>query len=124
MFRTNLKIAWRNLIKDRQFTVLNVAGLSAGLACALLIFLWVQDELNFDKFLANNDRLYQLVEHQNSNGNIGISDGSSGLLSEAVAHQSPEVEYASPLAPPGWFQKFTLSVNDKNIKFQKKHHTN
>ena len=116
MFRTNLKIAWRNLIKDRQFTVLNVAGLSAGLACALLIFLWVQDELNFDKFLANNDRLYQLVEHQNSNGNIGISDGSSGLLSEAVAHQSPEVEYASPLAPPGWFQKFTLSVNDKNIK--------
>jgi hypothetical protein len=42
MFKTNLKIAWRNLIKDKQFTFLNVLGLSAGLACALLIFLWLQ----------------------------------------------------------------------------------
>ena len=116
MFKTNLKIAWRNLIKDKQFTFLNVLGLSAGLACALLIFLWVNDELSFDKFFANDDQMYQLMERQNTNGNIGISDGSSGLLSEAVAHQAPEVEYASPLAPRGWFQKFTLSVNDKNVK--------
>jgi predicted permease len=116
MFKTNLKIAWRNLIKDKQFTFLNVLGLSAGLACALLIFLWMNDELSFDKFFAKNDQLYQLMERQNSNGHIGISDGSSGLLSEAVARQMPEVEYASPLAPSGWFQKFTLSVNEKNIK--------
>ena len=46
MFKIHLKIAWRNLLKDRQFTLLNVLGLSAGLACALLIFLWVNDELS------------------------------------------------------------------------------
>jgi len=104
------------MLKDKQFTILNMIGLSAGIACTLLIFLWVNDELSYDKFFANNDRLYQLVERPDANDNINVSDGSSGPLSEAVAHQMPEVEYASPLAPPSWFHKFTLSVNNKNIK--------
>src|ERR1700755_1990587 len=103
MFRTNLKIAWRNLIKDKQFTVLNVLGLSAGLACALLIFLWVNDELSYDKFFANDDRLYKLMELRNNNGEIGYSEESSGKLSEAVKQTIPGVEYAAAVAPPGWF---------------------
>ena len=108
MFKTNLKIAWRNLIKDKQFTLINVLGLSAGLACALLIFLWVNDEVSYDKFFANNDRLYQLME----NG----SEESSGLLADAVKQQTPGVEYAAAVAPPYWFPQYTLSVGDKNIK--------
>ena len=43
------KIAWRHMVKDRQFTILNVLGLSAGLACALLIYFWVKDESSYDK---------------------------------------------------------------------------
>jgi hypothetical protein len=57
VFKTNLKIAWRNLVKDKQFTFLNVLGLSAGLACALLILSWVKDERSYDKFFANDNRL-------------------------------------------------------------------
>ena len=91
-------------------------GLAAGLACALLIFLWVDDELSYDHFFANDDRLCQLMERQTNDGKTGISDGSSGLLAEAVARQFPEVEYASPLAGPGWYPPFTLSAADKNIK--------
>ena len=73
MFRTNLKIAWRNLLKDKQFTFLNVLGLSAGLACALLIFLWVSDELSYDKIFANDNRLYKLFEQGiNSNDDIKL----------------------------------------------------
>ena len=108
MFKTNLKIAWRNLVKDKQFTFINVLGLSAGLACALLIFLWVNDELSYDKFFANDDRLYQLMENN--------SEESSGLLSETVKQQIPGVEYAAAVAPPRWFPQYTLSVGDKNIK--------
>jgi predicted permease len=108
MFKTNLKIAWRNLVKDKQFTFINVLGLSAGLACALLIFLWVNDELSYDKFFATEDRLYQLMEND--------SEESSGLLSEAVKQQIPGVEYAAAVAPPRWFPQYTLSVGDKNIK--------
>src|SRR5665213_2133475 len=86
MFKTNLKIAWRNLIKDKQFTFLNVLGLSAGLACTLLIYLWVNDELSFDKFFANHNQVYQLMEQRKTDGEITLSDESSGLLSEALVH--------------------------------------
>ena len=60
MIKNYFKIAWRSLVKDKQFTILNVLGLSAGLACALLIFLWVGDEMRFDKFFANDDRLHRI----------------------------------------------------------------
>ncbi|MBS1597879.1 MAG: ABC transporter permease [Bacteroidetes bacterium] len=116
MFKTNLKIAWRQLLKDRQFTFLNVLGLSAGIACTLLIFLWVNDELSFDKFNEKDSQLYQLMEQRTGNGQTAISDESSGLLSAAVAAQMPQVEYAASVAPPEWFQKFTLSVGEKNLK--------
>jgi predicted permease len=117
VFKTNLKIAWRNLLRDKQFTLLNVLGLSAGLACALLIFLWISDELSYDKFFANDNRLYKLFElRSNASGDISYSEESSGRLSEAVKAAVPEVEYASALAPPGWSAQNTLSANEKNIK--------
>ncbi|HEV7424232.1 MAG TPA: ABC transporter permease, partial [Candidatus Paceibacterota bacterium] len=116
MFKNNLKIAWRHLLKDRQFTFLNVVGLSAGLACTLLIFLWVNDELSFDKFNEKDSQLYQLMERRTSGQQIGISDESSGVLGETLAGQMPQIEYAAAVAPPEWFQGFTLSVADKNIK--------
>ena len=117
MFKINFKIAWRNLSRDKQFTLLNILGLSAGLACALLIFLWVNDELSYDKFFANDDRLYKLFEERsNDGGGVAYSEESSGRLSDAVKASVPEVEYASALAPPGWSAQNTLSANDKNIK--------
>ena len=51
MFKNNLKIAWRNLMKDRQFTFLNLLGLSTGIACTLLIYLWVHDEYCLISFM-------------------------------------------------------------------------
>jgi putative ABC transport system permease protein len=116
MFKNNLKIAWRNLMKDRQFTLLNLLGLSSGIACTLLIYLWVHDEYQFDKFHEKDSQLYQLMEHRKSASQVTIADESSGILAETVAAQMPEVEYAAAEAPAAWFQKFTLSVADKNLK--------
>jgi putative ABC transport system permease protein len=116
MFKNNLKIAWRNLIKDRQFTFLNLLGLSTGIACTLLIYLWVRDEYRFDAFHEKDAQLYQLMENRKSAGEISISDESSGILAETIAGQQPEVEYAAAEAPATWFQKFTLTVADKNLK--------
>ncbi len=117
MYKNYLKIAWRNLVKDKQFTLLNVLGLSAGLACALLIFLWVNDEMSYDKFFANDDRLYKLFEQRrNNDGDVAYSEESSGRLSDAVKQTVSGVEYAAAVAPPGWFPQNTLSANDKNIK--------
>ncbi len=116
MFKNHLKIAWRNLIKDKQFTFLNLLGLSIGLACTLMIYLWVHDEMSVDKFFAQDDQIYQLMEHRKAEGMTGISDESSGMLGEVLAARMPQIEYAAAVAPPDWFQKFTLTNGDKNIK--------
>lgn len=116
MIKNYFRIAWRSLLKDKQFTLLNVLGLSAGLACSLLIFLWANDELSFDKFFAKHERLCKLMEGNNRNGETVFSDESSGRLSEAVRQRFPEVEYAAAIAPAKWFAPNTLSANEKNIK--------
>jgi putative ABC transport system permease protein len=116
MFKNYLKIAFRNLKKDKQFSLLNVLGLSAGIACALLIYLWVHDELSYDKFFANKSQVYQVMEHHKSSAGLVLSDESSGLVSETLLAQDPEVEYAAAVAPPDWWQKFTLTSGVKNIK--------
>jgi hypothetical protein len=58
MLKNYLKIAWRSLLKDRQFSLLNILGLSSGICCALLIWLWVADERGVDKFFPNDNRIY------------------------------------------------------------------
>jgi putative ABC transport system permease protein len=116
MIKNYFKIAWRSLLKDKQFTFLNVLGLAAGLACSLLIFLWVSDERSFDRFFENDERLYRLLEGRNDGGEISYGSESSGRLSTAVKQGLPEVEYAAAVAPAKWFPQNTLSVNDKNIK--------
>ena len=116
MIKNYLNIAWRNLKKDKQFTLLNVIGLSAGIACTLLIYLWVHDEMSYDKFFDNDDQIYQVMEHRVGNGGQNLTDESSGLVSENIALMAPEIKYAAAVAPADWFQKSTLTVGDKNIK--------
>jgi predicted permease len=116
MFKNNLKIAWRGFLKDRQFSLLNLVGLATGIACTLLIYLWVIDETSYDTFFANNNQVYQLMEQRKIDGDIKLSDESSGMLAEVLKAQMPEIQYAAALAPPDWFQKSTLSAGDKNIK--------
>jgi len=70
MIKNYLKIAWRNLWKNKAFSAINIFGLALGLACSLLIMLWVQDELNMDKFNANSSLLYQIYERQHYDGDL------------------------------------------------------
>jgi putative ABC transport system permease protein len=58
MFRNYLKVALRNIIRHKGYSIINVAGLAIGMACALLILLWIQDELSYDRFHQNADRLH------------------------------------------------------------------
>src|SRR5580692_4275137 len=116
MLKNYFKIAWRSLLKDRQFTLLNILGLSSGICCAVLIWLWVADELSVDKFFRNDNRIYEVMESNRLNGQQQMSDESTGLVADLLIAQVPEVEYAASLAPPNWYPKYTLSVGDKNLK--------
>ena len=68
MIKTYFKIAWRNLAKNKLYTSLNVAGLTFGITCFLLIGLYVFDELTFDQHHSKADRIYRVIEHKKVNG--------------------------------------------------------
>ena len=64
MFSNYFKVAFRNLKKHAFYSFINIIGLAVGMACCILIFLWVQDELSLDRFHEKSDRLYRLVNHR------------------------------------------------------------
>ncbi len=105
MLKNYFKIAWRNLIRDRQFTFLNLFGLSIGLACALFIWLWVSDEWNMDKNNKKDDNLYQVMQNLKEENGITTMDYTAGLLANALKTEMPEVEYAATVVPASWFSK-------------------
>src|SRR6266571_3986271 len=70
MIRNYLKIAWRNLIKSKVSSLINIGGLAVGVAVAMLIGLWIWDELSFDKYHQNYDRIAQVMQHQTLNAEI------------------------------------------------------
>jgi len=110
MFSNQFKLIWRRLLKDRQFTILNLLGLSTGLACAFLIYLWVSDELHVDTFHRNNTHLYQVLANQKNADGIRTITATNVLLARTLKQTMPEVEEAVSALPPSWFGKMTLSV--------------
>ncbi|AEI48385.1 ABC transporter permease [Runella slithyformis] len=70
MLRNYFKIAFRNLVKNKVYSFLNIAGLSAGMAVAILIGLWMWDEVSFNKYHQNYDRIVQVMQHVTNNGEV------------------------------------------------------
>ncbi|MCK4764311.1 MAG: ABC transporter permease [Candidatus Aminicenantes bacterium] len=91
MFKHYLKIAFRNIIRNRLFTVLNVLGLAVSMACFILIFLWVQDEISYDKFHLNKDELY-LINIKHPGDLNGYGDPNAPFaLAPTLAGKYPEI---------------------------------
>ncbi len=115
MFRHNLLIIFRNFRKNKSTFFINLIGLSTGLACALLIYLWVNDELHVDKFNKNDIRLYQVMESAKFTDRITTQPYTPDLMAETMAKEIPEIKYTAAVTPSSWFS-FTLSVDETNIK--------
>ncbi|GAA0523525.1 ABC transporter permease [Chitinophaga japonensis] len=113
MIKNYCKIAWRNLVRNKAFSVINISGLALGLACSLLIMLWVQDERRVDGFHANGKLLYQVYERSYYDGQVDAAYYTQGLLARELKSAVPEVQYASALER-NW--PATLSVGDKVSK--------
>jgi hypothetical protein len=71
MFKNYLKIAWRNLVKNKIYSFINIAGLAAGMAVAMIIGLWIYDEVSANKHFENYSTLYQVMMHQTFDGKRG-----------------------------------------------------
>ena len=93
MLKNYLKIAWRNLKKNKGYFTINVLGLSMALTVSFLMLLWVYDEYQMDKFHANNDRLYRVKRTIPLEGGVlDVYEGISYPLLKTAKEQIPEVE--------------------------------
>ena len=112
MFKNYLKIAFRNLVKYKKFTLINIFGLAIGLASFVLIMLWVQDELSFDRFHKNSNNIYLTLRESHGN----TSAATSMLLAQAIKDELPEViDATSTIELPGSVKAY-LSYNNKGFE--------
>ncbi|MGN6341535.1 MAG: ABC transporter permease [Ginsengibacter sp.] len=114
MFKNYLKVAWRNIARNKAFSVINILGLVLGLTCSLLIFLWIKDEYSVDAFHKNGKELYQVYERSSYDGKVDAAYATQGLLAQELKKQIPEIQYASAFdyaAAPG--TQNTFEAGDK-----------
>ncbi|KIO76417.1 transporter permease [Pedobacter lusitanus] len=117
MFQHHLLLIYRNFKKYKSSFFINLVGLTAGLTCALLIYLWVNDELSMDKFQAKGNQLYQVMENETTDAGVKTTDNTAGLLGETLLKEMPEVEDAVMVSPAYWIAFSKLSVkNNTGIK--------
>ena len=95
MFRNYLKIAWRNLFRNKVYSAINIGGLALGMACCLLIALYVYDEWSYDRFNANYDHIYRVTEKQKQPDGLFDVAVTPGPLAPALAKDFPEVLQAT-----------------------------
>ena len=91
MFKNYLKATLRNLSRNKSYSFLNFFGLAIGVACAGIIFLWVEDELNYDGSFANKDKLCQVMTNQTYDGIIRTFPSTPGKLAPALEKELPGI---------------------------------
>jgi len=115
MIRNYFKIARRNLVRNKAFSMINILGLALGLACSLLILLWVQDERSIDGFHANGKHLYQIYERAFFDSKVDADYLTQGPLADELKRVVPEIQYAS--SQEG-VRAATFAVGDRVDKMQ------
>jgi putative ABC transport system permease protein len=113
MIKNFFKVAIRGLWKQKGYSFLNIFGLAMGMACSLLILLWIRDEKSVDNFHVNGDRLYSVYENQYYDRKISSGFYTPGVLPEEMKKVLPEVEMAAGFTGMGFN---TFQVGDKIIK--------
>lgn len=101
MFKLNLKIALRNLFKHKVYTLINILGLSVGMASCILIFIFIQYQLSYDKGFKNKDRIFRFVSDWKYNSFVDYSSGSPSPLAAAARIELPELEKIATVAKNG-----------------------
>ena len=113
MFKNYFKIAWRNLLKNRVYSFINIFGLAIGMAVTIIISLWIADEISYDKYFKNYDSIAQVYQSQTFNGKVGTGQAIprplEGLLKEEYGDNFKHISMSS------WTTPLYLKYNDNNI---------
>ncbi len=103
MFKNYFKTAFRNIKKQKFYAIINVAGLSIGIACTLLISLYIFNELSYDRYNQNGNRIYRIITHLKFGGNDSRLAVCPAPLAGALTDEIPEIEYAARFREWGSF---------------------
>lgn len=113
MFRNYLKIASRNIIRNKAHSLINISGLAVGIACSLLILLWVQNEIEMDAWHKNGPRIYGVYERSHRDHKDQAGYGTPAHLADELKKVIPDVQYATQL---DWGDQNTFQVGEKIVK--------
>ncbi|HMH33416.1 MAG TPA: ABC transporter permease [Puia sp.] len=113
MFKNYFKIAFRNLWKHKSEAIINITGLSVGMAAAILILLWVQNELGFDSYHSNANRIYRITFSNKDKSQKW--DGSPFPFANAAKQEIPGIENISKFLVPTWTNP-VLNIGDELYK--------
>ncbi|MEJ7560573.1 MAG: ABC transporter permease [Pedobacter sp.] len=119
MFRLNLKIAFRNLLKNKVYTLINILGLSIGMASCILIFLFVRAQLNYDQGFLNGDRIYRFVTDWKYNSFDDYSSGVPLPLSAAMRTEVSSIEKVANISKNGGVVQVKDQLGNTRIKATK-----
>src|SRR5215217_7354270 len=93
MIKNYIKTTLRSLLKNRSYSFLNITGLAIGIACASLIFLWVEDELTFNHVFEKRDNLYRVMEnHKNDGGKVSTSGTTRAPVAASIKKEIPGIK--------------------------------
>lgn len=102
MIRNYFKIAWRNLLRNKSFSFINISGLAVGMASAMLILLWIYHEMSYDNFHEKKDRLYAVWNRYSMDGKVETWKNTPSPMAAALQQEYQEVEHVSRVSnlPP------------------------
>jgi len=112
MLKNYLKVAFRNLWKNKGFSFINIAGLAVGMASAILILLWIQNEVSYDGFHAKKDRIYEAWNRAEFSGALHCWNTTPRVLAAAMQRDFPEVEHTCRV---DWPRRLLFSIGDKRL---------
>ncbi|MES1223871.1 MAG: ABC transporter permease, partial [Bacteroidota bacterium] len=115
MLKNFFKVAFRNLWRSKGFSAINIIGLAIGMASAIIILLWIQNEVSYDQFHEKRDRIYEAWNRSHFDGKLMCWSTTPKVLARTLEKDLPEVEQAVRVQ---WPRNFLFSIGDKRLTVQ------
>jgi len=115
MFKNYFKVAFRNLFRNKGFSIINISGLAVGMASAMLILLWIQNEMSYDQFHEKKDRIYEAWNRASFSGKLNCWNTTPKILARTLEKDFPEVEQCVRV---DWGSNFLFSIGEKRLTVQ------
>jgi len=112
VFKNYFKTAWRNIVKNKTYSIINILGLATGMAVAMIISLWIYDEVSANKNFKNYDTIYQVMMNQTFDGVRGTQQALPFPIGEELKNKFPDFK---AVAMCDWGQNRSLIYGEKKI---------